>query len=226
MNLALVAGGTGGHLMPGIAVAQALRDSNNTGSIFFVGTGTERERNLVEDAGFDLEPIPAQAVHGKGVLGLCRLFWLLPRAMWASISVFRKRRPDVVMGFGGYPSFIPVVVARLLGIPTVIHESNVSVGLANKVLGLIAKKTFAIHGAHGFFSANRLEFLANPVRAEFYTDRDYPYPQAGKPIHILVVGGSQGAVSLNSAVVKLVELFTKLNVHVTHQTGELDYDRV
>lgn len=226
VNIALVAGGTGGHLIPAIIVAKKLHSKAAVRNLLFVGTGTELEKKLLANVAFNLEAIPARAVHGGGICGAFKFALTLPRAMYACVRLFREKRPSVVVGFGGYPSFVPILVAWLMRIPTAIHESNVGVGLANKVLSLIATKVFGVTGCKGFIGTSNLKLLPNPVREEFYSIPPFKYPESGEPFRILVVGGSQGAVTLNTIVLGLCDVFQECGVELHHQSGVLDYQRV
>src|SRR5690606_34992950 len=118
----LGAGGTGGHIFPAIAVAEELRRRNTDTEILFIGLGNEIEQRLLTRAGFRHEPIRFVPITGAGVKGLIRFFFALPGAWLKGIRLYRKLRPSAVMGFGGYPAFIPVLSAWALGVPSALHE--------------------------------------------------------------------------------------------------------
>ncbi len=224
-KLAIIgAGGTGGHIFPALSVAEELRHLDF--EILFVGIGRELEGKLIPAAGFELVTIPFVPVAGGGIRGLLRLLRRTPAALREGLRLFRARRPAVVLGFGGYPSFIPLVCAALCRVPRVLHEQNSRVGVANRVLSLIAHRVFAVSGAQGFLCSKQVAYLPNPVRTVFYEIPDLALPPADQPLVIAVLGGSQGAQRLNSAVLKLSGFFEEHSIEVMHQCGERDYSRV
>jgi UDP-N-acetylglucosamine--N-acetylmuramyl-(pentapeptide) pyrophosphoryl-undecaprenol N-acetylglucosamine transferase len=220
------AGGTGGHVFPALAVAQALAKLDSSAETVLVGVGSEIEAKLTAERGIRREVIRFVPLTGKGLRGLLSLSIAVPRALFQAIQLYRQLKPKVVMGFGGYPSVVPVLTAWMMGIPCVVHEQNVEVGLANRMLGLFADKVYAVHNAHGFWRKGRVHYLGNPVRDAFHRLPDWRMPQTGEPFKILIVGGSQGAVSLNSAVLEALPVMRKLGLEIIHQTGALDYERV
>ncbi len=221
----IAAGGTGGHIVPAITLADELNTAG-VSEVVFVGVGKELEKKLVEGAGYQLEILPFVPVLGGGVGGLIKFFFTLPGAILKGIKLFRSIKPQLVIGFGGFPSFVPIVVAWLLRIPRVLFEQNVKVGLANKILSLFADKLFAVPRASGFWSKKEVQYVGNPVRKDFYSLSPYKLPKSDEPFRLLVVGGSQGAKSLNSYILNTIPLFKKQNAIVWHQTGKLDYERV
>lgn len=226
MTIVLAAGGTGGHIFPALALAEALTEDDSSAELLFIGIGTEIEQRLIGEAGFELEVIPFVPVTGKGIKGVFRLLVNFPGALFTALRLFRKRRPGVVIGFGGYPSFIPVIAAWLKRVPCILHEQNVQVGLANKILCRFANRIFAVHGAHGFSHKKPVTFLANPVRQAFDAVGDWEPPSPENPFTVLVVGGSQGAVSLNDAILKLTPTLKRLGIKLIHQSGAKDLSRV
>ncbi len=225
MRVIIAAGGTGGHLFPALAVAEALHAEGKETEITFIGVGTELEKKLLGKTPFRHHVVPFTGLVGKGIKGVGAVMFQLPRAFFKVMKLYLQHRPDLVIGFGGYPSVVPVCVAKCLFIPVFIHEQNVQIGVANKMLSLFSKKTFAVHGAQGFWGRN-VEHLDNPVRAVFREVSPWRSPKAGEPFCLLVFGGSQGARSLNSAMVELAELFSQLSIRVIHQTGRNDFSRV
>lgn len=226
MRIFLAAGGTGGHIIPALAVAEALKARGV--EVIFLGVGKELERKLIGSNGYRLEEIPFPAIYGKGLGGIIKALMSFPSSYWKARTLFAQEAPDAVLAFGGYPSFIPIFTALLQGVPRAIHEQNVKVGLANKILALFSRRVFAVPGAHGFFPASKrkLEAVPNPVRSVFYTCPSWEAPQRGEPFSILVLGGSQGARKVNDAVMASAEILSKLNVKLVHQTGQADWERV
>ncbi|OVE79942.1 undecaprenyldiphospho-muramoylpentapeptide beta-N-acetylglucosaminyltransferase [bacterium J17] len=229
--IAIAAGGTGGHVIPAIAVAEALREERPELECIFIGTGQELEHKLVKASGFDLVVLPALPFVGGGVLGKLRYLLYLPMGLFMASKLLVERKVDAVLGFGGYPSVMPSLAAKLLRKPLFIHEQNVAAGAANKLLGLLAKIVFAVPGARGFLRKNNLVYFGNPVRKSFTLAPKWEAPSADISIKLLVTGGSQGAVSLNSAVISLLdrleeEAELKDRVELLHQVGNRDFDRV
>ena len=222
------AGGTGGHLFPALAVAEALKKLQPQSTIVFVGSGKPIETEILSKTQFKLETIPFVPFSGRGALGAIKCLAVTPFALVKGISLIRRIKPAAVIGFGGYPSFIPFLAARLCGLPRILHEQNVKAGLANRVLGKWAKQIIAPPGVVGFDAParGRLRELSNPVRAIFETVPAWSMPAAVSPLTILITGGSQGAVRLNSAVLELLPLWKKYGAHLIHITGALDLERV
>jgi len=226
MKIVIGAGGTGGHIFPAIAVAQAIEKSSPEAEIHFVGIGSAIEKKLLGPLDYQHHELPFVPVVGGGALGLIRFFCHLPLALWRGVQLCKGIKPDVVLCFGGYPSFIPMLSACLLGLPRALHEQNVQVGLANKFLSLFSQRIFAARGAQGFWSKRPVRHLGNPVREKLSAVESWSPAEDGSPWNIFVMGGSQGAVSLNMAVTEVIKKLDDLNINVVHQTGTKDLERV
>jgi len=217
----IMAGGTGGHIFPGLAVAQALRDKGWRVH-WFGGTGSpgqpSMESQIVPQAGFPFESIDFGGVRGKGVKTLLLLPLRLLKAFWQSLQVVRRVKPDVVVGLGGYISFPGGMMSVLLGKPLILHEQNSVAGLANKVLAAVADRVFTafpnvIQGAQWVGNPLRAAFLQQPGPAERFAGRS-------GPLKLLVVGGSLGAKALNDIVPQaLARLPLESRPQVIHQSG-------
>jgi UDP-N-acetylglucosamine--N-acetylmuramyl-(pentapeptide) pyrophosphoryl-undecaprenol N-acetylglucosamine transferase len=212
----IAAGGTGGHVFPGLAVADTLRAAG--WRVVWLGSATGMEASLVAGRGYDMAAVEFSGVRGKGPLALFLLPLRLLVAFWQSARAILAKRPDVVLGMGGYMSFPGGMMAALLGRPLVIHESNSVAGLANRVLAGVADRVLcAFPGA-----LKHAVLVGNPVRAEIGA---LPAPQAryagrSGPLRVLVVGGSLGAKALNEAVPKALALLSgATRPVVTHQSG-------
>jgi UDP-N-acetylglucosamine--N-acetylmuramyl-(pentapeptide) pyrophosphoryl-undecaprenol N-acetylglucosamine transferase len=219
----IMAGGTGGHIFPGLAVAQALRDKG--WRVHWLGAPNSMESRLVPAKGFPLELVEFSGVRGKGIKTLALLPLRLLRAFWQAWQVIGRVRPDVVVGLGGYITFPGGMMAVFRGKPLVLHEQNSVAGLVNKVLAQIAERVYcAFPGALA-----HSEWVGNPLRAEFL---NVPGPQerfAGRsgPLKVLVVGGSLGAKALNTVVPKALALIPEAQRPVvTHQAGEKQIDEL
>ena len=224
----IMAGGTGGHIFPGLAVAEALRDKGWRVH-WLGGTGTaanpSMESQLVPPRGFAFESIDFSGVRGKGPVTLALLPMRLLKAFWQSIRVLRRVRPSVVIGLGGYIAFPAGMMSVLLGKPLVLHEQNSVAGMVNKVLAMVADKVFT---AFPNVLKNG-EWIGNPMRAAFTTQAEPEVRLAGRtgPLRLLVVGGSLGAKALNSIVPQALALIPEAKRPiVTHQSGGKQIDEL
>lgn len=212
----VMAGGTGGHIFPGLAVAQALREQG--WNVHWLGAPGSMEERLVPPQGFPLETIDFSGVRGKGLLTLALLPLRLLRAFAQAWAVVRRVRPDVVIGLGGYISFPGGMMATLAGKPLILHEQNSVAGMANKVLANVASRVFcafpnALPGAQWVGNPLRQAFLQQPPPAERFAGRS-------GPLRILVVGGSLGAKALNDTVPQALALIPpEQRPQVRHQSG-------
>lgn len=217
MKTALVmAGGTGGHIFPGLAVAEALRERG--WSVHWLGAPGSMESQLVPPRGFPLETIAFGGVRGKGVLTLALLPLKLLRAFWQSIGVVRRVKPNVVVGLGGYITFPGGMMSVLLGKPLVLHEQNSVAGMANKVLAGVADKVYSAFPD----VIKKGEWVGNPLRSAFLRQPEPGYRFAARsgPLKVLVVGGSLGAKALNEIVPQaLSRIPAPQRPHVLHQSG-------
>lgn len=216
-TILVMAGGTGGHIYPALAVADHLRDAG--WRIVWIGTPEGMESRIVPKAGYPLETVRFGGVRGKGWLTKALLPIRLAAAFWQSGHAIRRVAPDVVLGMGGYISFPGGIMAALLGRPLVIHEQNSRAGLANRVLARVARRVLTAFPdalPKGEHTGNpvRTVISAIPAPAERYGAR-------GGRLRILVVGGSLGAQVLNEVIPKALALLPwAARPSVTHQAGE------
>lgn len=219
----VMAGGTGGHIFPGLAVAEELRTRG--WQVHWLGAPGSMEQQLVPPRGFAFEPVRFGGVRGKGPMTLLLLPLKLLRAFWQSIAVVRRVRPDVVVGLGGYITFPGGMMSVLLGKPLVLHEQNSVAGMANKVLASVADRVFS-----AFPNVLRnAKWVGNPLRAAFLSQPDPATRFAGRsgPLKLLVVGGSLGAKALNAVVPKALALIAPaVRPIVMHQAGAKQIDEL
>lgn len=212
----VMAGGTGGHIFPGLAMAEALRDAG--WQVHWLGAPNSMEQDLVPPQGFAFEAVSFGGVRGKNIQTLALLPLRLLRAFWQSLQVVRRVQPDVVLGLGGYISFPGGMMASLWGKPLVLHEQNSVAGMANKLLSQLADRVFTAFP--GVFKTG--QWVGNPLRRAF-TEQAQPAARfAGRtgPLRLLVVGGSLGAKALNDTVPQALALMrADQRPTVIHQSG-------
>lgn len=223
MRVLIAGGGTGGHVIPALAIARELESRYNA-EVLFVGTARGIENRLVPQAGFGLMKIKVGALKNVGLVTRLRTLIDLPLAIFHSRKIIRVFSPDVVVGVGGYASGPAMAAAILARIPTLAFEPNYVPGFANKIVGKYVSAA-AVHfpGTARFF--RNAQVVGVPVRREFFSVP--PFDDSHRPT-LLVFGGSQGAHAINDAVVRAVpEVLRQIpGLHVIHQTGERDYNEV
>lgn len=226
-TIMIMAGGTGGHVFPGLAVAAYMKSLD--WEIIWLGTLSGMEAELVRQYGYRLELIGFTGVRGKKAIDWLWLPWRLLLAFWQSARIIRRTKPDVVLGMGGYPAFPGGIMASLLKKPLLIHEQNAIPGLANKILASIADRTLL--GFPGALKgpASRIHVTGNPVRediARLPTPETRFAGRAGR-LKILVIGGSLGAHILNTTLPKVLKLIPENDrPWVTHQAGKTHLDEL
>ncbi|PUE13679.1 undecaprenyldiphospho-muramoylpentapeptide beta-N-acetylglucosaminyltransferase [Limnohabitans sp. MMS-10A-178] len=217
----IMAGGTGGHIFPGLAVAESLREAG--WRVHWLGVPGNMESQWVPQRGFAFEPVEFGGVRGKGVVSLALLPMRLLIAFWQSIQVVRRVKPDVVVGLGGYITFPGGMMSVLLGKPLVLHEQNSVAGMANRVLAGVADCIFTafpnvLKKAVWVGNPLRQDFLNKPAPAERFAGRS-------GPLKLWVVGGSLGAQALNEIVPKALALLPEhKRPVVVHQSGAKQID--
>ncbi|MCB1916089.1 MAG: undecaprenyldiphospho-muramoylpentapeptide beta-N-acetylglucosaminyltransferase [Rhodocyclaceae bacterium] len=222
-TLLVMAGGTGGHIYPGLAVAEVLGERG--WKIAWMGNPDGMEASLVPARGYDMAWIRFAALRGKGVLRKLLLPANLLRAFWQAIGHIRRLEPDVVLGMGGYVSFPGGMMAVALGRPLVLHEQNSVAGLANRVLAGVADEVLS-----GFPEVlSKARWVGNPVRREIAAVAPPAERFAGRtgPLRLLVVGGSLGARVLNETLPAALALLPKgRRPRVVHQAGRQQIDEL
>jgi UDP-N-acetylglucosamine--N-acetylmuramyl-(pentapeptide) pyrophosphoryl-undecaprenol N-acetylglucosamine transferase len=224
MKTALImAGGTGGHIFPGLAVAEALCEKG--WKVHWLGGPGSMESRLVPPRGFAYEQIDFSGVRGKGLLTLALLPLRLLKAFWQSLAVVRRVKPDVVVGLGGYITFPGGMMATLLGKPLILHEQNSVAGMANKVLATVADLVLTTFP--GVFAKGN--WIGNPLRKEFLeqTPPAERFAQRTGKMKLLVIGGSLGAKALNEIIPQaLAKMPEDQRPEVIHQGGEKQIEQL
>ena len=212
----IMAGGTGGHVFPGLAVADHLRELG--WRVIWLGSPSGMEAKLVPARGYAMAPVQFSGLRGKGFAAIALLPLRLLKAFWQAVRALRTHKPNVVLGMGGYVAFPGGMMASLLNRPLVIHEQNSVAGLTNRVLSRVANRVLA-----GFPDAlPDAQMVGNPVRADIAA---LPAPAqrfAGRagPLRLLVIGGSRGALALNEVVPQALALLPQESrPRVRHQSG-------
>ena len=228
MRVLIAGGGTGGHLFPGIALAEEVCTRHPGNEVIFVGTNRGLEARVVPAAGFPLEIIPVRGLKGMGALKLLKGLLALPGSFIRSWLILRRYRPDVVVGVGGYASGPVVLAAWMQRVPTAVQEQNALPGFTNKVLGHFVKAVFvAFEEARRFFPVHKVHLLGNPIRRKLM-DNYLRSRVAHERFCVLVFGGSLGAKGLNARMLEALDHLgdMKEQLHFVHQTGKNDVEAI
>lgn len=231
-RIVIMAGGTGGHVFPALAVAEALREKGH--QVSWLGTQKGLESRIIPAQGIEIDWLAVAGVRGKGWRAKIKAAFLLIKACTQALKILRQRKPDLVLGMGGFVAGPGGLMAKLLGIPLIIHEQNRVVGTTNRLLaGMATQVLEAFPGS--FKGKHKAKFTGNPLRKQFLV---YQGVQRLKPLHfginILVVGGSQGAQILNEIVPEAVAVWEQMNLQaqgsnklqIMHQTGAVMQSQV
>lgn len=222
-RIILTTGGTGGHIFPALAVAEALQHRFTGVKIIFVGSVYGPEGDLARRAGLEFVGLPVRGFLGRGLRALGAAVGMV-RAFRQIFFLVRRFQPQAVAGFGGYAAFAPVLVAGLCGIPTAIHEQNAIAGVSNKILARLANKVFfSLPGTVGFPLAKGI-LTGNPVRHAVAHAGDAAHDYRGR--RLLIMGGSQGARAINEVIMAGLPRLIAAGVHLRHQTGQADAARM
>jgi UDP-N-acetylglucosamine--N-acetylmuramyl-(pentapeptide) pyrophosphoryl-undecaprenol N-acetylglucosamine transferase len=234
LRVVIAGGGTGGHLFPGIAIAQEFLAKNAKNSVLFVGTGKRFEVSTLSEAGFAHRRITAEGLKGRGIWNQLISILKLPKGIVESILILKDFKPHIVIGVGGYSAGPLIMGARLLGIKIVLHEQNILPGITNRMLSRFADRIY-VSFAETIIGGTpkKVRFAGNPVRkeivrcAETLRHTDIQALEKEKKFTILILGGSQGAHSINMAVLEaLLFLENRKNIFFVHQTGAKDETQV
>jgi UDP-N-acetylglucosamine--N-acetylmuramyl-(pentapeptide) pyrophosphoryl-undecaprenol N-acetylglucosamine transferase len=216
LRVLVAASGTGGHLIPALHIIRALEKLSPGVVIECIGAGKPLEEKIFTQNGFKRHVISAAGVKRRGVVGYLESLIRLPRGCVQSVILFRRFRPDVVVGVGGYVTVLPVVIARLMGIPTWVHEAELHLGLANRVLARFADRISLSFEESRVKGRAKPVVTGHPVRAELgRIERDSK--ESAAPKRLLVLGGSQGARGIDTGVTQLGDLLCSRGIEVVHQ---------
>lgn len=214
-RLLVMAGGTGGHVFPGLAVANMLRDQD--WEIHWLGCATRMEADLVPKHNIDISYIDVEGVRGNGIVKLLKAPFKLMRSVWQARQVIKSFKPDVVLGMGGFASGPGGIAAKLCGIPLVLHEQNAVAGLTNRYLAKVATQVMVAFD--GALSSHKPMVVGNPVRHDII-ELGRQTVKRDVALNILVVGGSLGAKVLNDTLPQTLSLLDDLAINIVHQAGK------
>ena len=220
-RIIIMAGGTGGHVFPALAVAERLIEQG--WQVSWLGTHKGLESRVIPEQGIEIDWLSVAGVRGKGFMSKITAVFMLLKACVQAISILRKRKPDVVLGMGGFVAGPGGLMAKLLGLPLIIHEQNRVPGTTNRLLARMANQV--LEAFPGSFSGKvNAKSTGNPLRKQFVTAQEKEHQSLDNAVRLLIVGGSQGAQILNETVPEAIAELQKsglagLSVQVAHQTG-------
>lgn len=221
MRAAIVGGGTGGHVIPALAIARQLKESYSA-ELLFIGTSRGIETRLVPQAGFPLQLVQVGQLKNVSLVKRIRTLADIPRGVLACRKLFAEFRPHVVIGVGGYASGPGMLAAILMRIPTLAFEPNLVPGFANRVVARYVSAA-AVHFQESSRFFRNARVTGVPVRPEFFKIPQHAFSPPGS---LLVFGGSQGARVLNQAMIDAIPKWKELGISISHQTGERDFEKV
>lgn len=233
-KMIVAGGGTGGHLFPGIAVAEEFLGRDPGNRVLFVGTGRGLEKRVLPHLGYALATLDVEGVKGRGLAQKLGALAKIPRSLAQSRRIIRAFGPDIVVGVGGYASGPAVLTAHWMGLPTAIAEQNAVPGVTNRLLARFVDRIFLTFAdERGEFPPAKTRVTGNPVRAAFAAaaaaarETAHGGDAAHRPFTLLVFGGSQGAHAINRTVTEALPAWRDLAAFaIVHQTGPADLDAV
>tara|TARA_R110001583_G_scaffold67490_7_gene192913 strand:- start:21885 stop:22973 length:1089 start_codon:yes stop_codon:yes gene_type:complete len=221
-TLLVMAGGTGGHVFPGLAVAEQLKQQG--WQVSWLGTADRMEAQLVPEYGYDIDFIDIAGVRGNGVKRLLMAPLRIIKSILQARRVLKNRKVDVVLGMGGFASGPGGIAAWTLGIPVILHEQNAAAGMTNRILVKFSRKV--LMGFSGAFDDDKAILVGNPVRESVINLPQKIISEVGMPLKVLIVGGSLGAKVLNDLLPDVVAQFPDGILSVMHQTGKGHFQQV
>jgi UDP-N-acetylglucosamine--N-acetylmuramyl-(pentapeptide) pyrophosphoryl-undecaprenol N-acetylglucosamine transferase len=228
-RIIITGGGTGGHLFPGISIAQGFKKRNAQNQVLFVSRGNDFEKAALEAVGMPLACIPVEGIKARRRWQQMRAMLKLPLSVVKSVWIVWRYKPHIVIGVGSYAAGPVVLAAWLLRKPIALHEQNQLPGITNRILSRFAERIFVSFesSAERFADPHKVRFSGNPVRQELLAAAANAAKRLGDRFTVLILGGSQGAHSINEAVVDmLAHLEEKERYHFDHQTGKTDEQKV
>lgn len=230
MRVIIAGGGTGGHLFPGIAIAEEFLRRDPWNKVLFVGTERGLEKRVLKDLRYELRTLNVEGIKGRGMMKSLRAILKLPGSLLDAGRILKDFAPRIVIGVGGYASGPAVLAAFVRGVPTAVAEQNALPGLTNRILGRVVDRIFlSFPDTGGCFPRHKTMVTGNPVRSSFLASTHAEKTQrSSKQFTVLVFGGSQGARTVNLTVVAALGGLEGIRekLRIIHQTGEADADMV
>jgi UDP-N-acetylglucosamine--N-acetylmuramyl-(pentapeptide) pyrophosphoryl-undecaprenol N-acetylglucosamine transferase len=224
-RMVVAGGGTGGHLFPGIAIAQAFKSRHPENTVLFVNAGRPLEKKVLSELGWHQRAISIEGIKGRGGWTQFKAALKIPGAIWSAYRILKDFQADVVLSVGGYSAGPVATAAALGGTVTVLHEQNQLPGVTNRILGRLAHRIYlSFEESRSYFDAAKIKVSGNPVRDEILSLANCPdEPASKKSFTVLIVGGSQGAHAINQAVADALHEFKEMDgIEFVHQTGPED----
>jgi UDP-N-acetylglucosamine--N-acetylmuramyl-(pentapeptide) pyrophosphoryl-undecaprenol N-acetylglucosamine transferase len=231
LRVVIAGGGTGGHLFPGLAIAQEFMTRNERNTVIFVSTGNPLERSVLKETDFKLEAITAEGIKGRGIWNQAKSAMKIPRGIVESVRILKSYQPDLTVGLGSYSAGPVVVSAWLMRTKIVLHEQNILPGITNRILARFADRIYvSFDDTMKRFDPQKIRLTGNPVRKELLNHHDgnnNDVAADSTSFCVLIIGGSQGAHRINMTVVEaLSHLTRKERLYFIHQTGAADEQTV
>lgn len=225
MKVLIAAGGTGGHIYPGIAVAKEIMRRDAASEVLFVGTARGLETRIVPENGFRLSLINSAGLKNVGAIGKLKGLAVLPKSFLEARTLLREFDPDAVVGAGGYVSGPVLLIASLMRFPTLVMDSNALPGFTNRRLAMFVDKAALTFEESLPFFGKKGVVTGNPVRKEFF---EIAEPDSADKVRLLIFGGSQGSRAINNAMIDALPALKidRESLGITHQTGEADVETV
>jgi UDP-N-acetylglucosamine--N-acetylmuramyl-(pentapeptide) pyrophosphoryl-undecaprenol N-acetylglucosamine transferase len=228
MRVVIAGGGTGGHLFPGIAIAEEFLKRDDKAQVIFIGTQKGIESKLLGKLGYDLRIIDIEGLKGRGLKALLKGVYQVPKSLWQSRRILKQFSPHLVIGVGGYASGPAVLAAHFMGISTAITEQNAIPGLTNRLLGKFVNLIFITYAKTAiWFKQGKIIISGNPVRTAFIAGREYEKEKKNF-WQLLIFGGSQGAETINKVMINMLPQLQKMKdrIQIVHQTGARQMDKI
>ena len=225
-SIVMAGGGTGGHLFPAVAIAQACMEKWPNADILFVGTSKPFEKNILTPLGFSHKAVNISGLKRQGIQKIVGTLSKIPTSVLSAAKILKKHHTEVVVCVGGYVAGPVAVAAKMLRIPVVLHEQNTLPGLTNRIVAKFAKRIYtSFANTKGFEKLEKTKHTGNPIRQDFFTTGKVEKNE--DVFTVLVMGGSQGARRINEAIIDMLLLLKKKErYHFIHQTGTADEENV
>ena len=228
LRLIIAGGGTGGHLFPGIAIAQEFMQRNAENRVLFIGTGKPFEKQALSKMGYCHHKITVEGFKGRGILKQLHALFKIPQGLFQSVGIINRFKPHLILGVGGYAAGPVILGGWLLGIKGALHEQNLLPGITNRLLAPVARRIYiSFQDTRSKFNLQKVRYTGNPIRKEILKRADRTQAKAGYDsdhrFTVLIIGGSQGAHRINETMIEaLRHIKNPDNFLFIHQTGSAD----